>query len=134
MLYTVPVVGTDEPVEQHAGWRGHVHLPRDRHALVELREHWRQDGLHARRVELRVCLEGVEPVLTETLDHIPDVHLLHYNKNIPNSTSCPVNIQLPAASINAMSYNALYCVSVSPKYDLTKMQTFIYKKYFVLFI
>lgn len=57
--------------------------------FIEVTEQARDDGLHARWVQLRVWLQCVQSILSERLDDVPNVDQGYWNKQERNNQDLP---------------------------------------------
>ena len=81
------VVRRQQEVEQQAYGLLHADLVSGGHALVQLVEDGGQYCFQPSHSELRVEVHGVEAVLSESLDHIPDVHQMDCRPNMTSATT-----------------------------------------------
>lgn len=77
MSVTVPVVGRHEPVQGQADTPVHTDQLGLGQPLVELGEGRVEQRLQPHGVDLTAGLQGVQGILSECLDHVPDVNLAH---------------------------------------------------------
>lgn len=75
------VVGRQQEVEQQADGLLHVDLVGGGHALAQLVEDGGQHHFQTGHGELSVDVHGVQPVLAEGLDDVPDVDQVHWKRS-----------------------------------------------------
>lgn len=75
------VVGRQQEVEQQADGLLHVDLVGGGHALAQLVEDGGQHHFQTGHGELSVDVHGVEAVLAECLDDVPDIDQVHWEQS-----------------------------------------------------